>query len=79
MSDKLIGRWESRSGNHVVELWKAEGSGYYYRSAGASGYLGNDITEQSAIDLIEARCQPGAGFFQPDDNKLPLRRVEVPQ
>lgn len=72
---KRIARWESRGGRYVVELHKAEGSGFYYCGDGCGGYFGNDLTEAEAIALTEQRCQPGAGYFQPDANKTALRRV----
>ena len=75
---RLIARWESKGGAYVAELYKAEGSGFYFRGDGCLGYLGNDITEEQALAYIEARCLPGAGFFQPDSNKTPMRRVVLP-
>lgn len=74
--DTLIGRWESRNGAHVAELWKMHGSGYYYTGNGCSGYFGNDINEAQAIAMMEERCQPGMGYFQPDANKTAMRRVK---
>jgi hypothetical protein len=74
---KTIARWESRGGAYFAELYKAEGSGYYYKGSGCGGYLGNDVSEEQALAMLEARCAPGAGFFQPDNNKTPMRRVEV--
>ena len=75
MTKTLIGRWESRGGAHVVELHKQERSGYCYRATGVSGYLGTGITEAQAIAIIEARCAIGAGYFQPDRAKTPMKRM----
>ncbi len=71
-----IARWESKGGRYVAELYKADGSGFYYNSNnGSGGYLGNDVSEAQAIAMMEQRCAAGTGYFQPDANKSPLRRV----
>lgn len=72
---KIIARWESKGGAYFAELYKADGSGFYYKGSGCGGYLGNDITEQAAINFMVERCAPSAGYFQPDANKLPMKRV----
>lgn len=72
---RLIGRWESKGGAYAAELWKMEGSGFYYSGMGCHGYFGNDLPESEAIARMEERCLPGAGFFQPDNNKSPMKRV----
>ena len=76
---KTIARWESLGGRYIVELVKANGSGFYYRGDECGGYLGNDLTQEQAIAEIEARCEPGAGYFQPDYNKTAMKRVRGEQ
>lgn len=74
---KVIAQWQSKGGRYIATLYKAEGSGYYYRGEGCSGYFGNDITEERAIALMEERCAIGAGYFQPDNNKSAMVRCGV--
>jgi len=70
--DRVIARWQSRSGKHWVELKKDE-YGYHYDAPGASGVLGN-ITEEEAIRQMEQRVP----YMQPDKAKTPMRRVKNP-
>lgn len=52
---KLVALWESPRKTNRVELYKADGSGYYYRSTvpGFDGYVGNDLTLAQAVDWTE--------------------------
>ena len=69
---RLVGRWESKGGAYTLEVWKAEGSGWYYRAVGAGGYLGNHYTtDDEAIAAIG-----DINRFQPDANKTPMQRVK---
>jgi len=73
MSDtRLVGRWESKGGAHVVELYKKDGTGYFYRAIGAMGYLGNHFNSD---DEVLAEFLPRVNDFQPDENKTPMRLV----
>lgn len=71
---RLVGRWESKGGAHVVELYKQDGTGYSYRARDASGYLGNHF-ENDGEAL--AAFLPRVNDFQPDANKTPMRPVGV--
>jgi len=71
---RLVARWESKGGAHIVELWKLDGSGYSYSATGGSGYLGNDLTNDAeAIKVME----PRANSFQPDRNRTPMQLVRI--
>ena len=69
---RLVARWESTRGAHVVELYKSVGSGWSYRSLAAGGYLGNHwANDAQVIAAFELRVDE----FQPDCNKLPMKRI----
>lgn len=70
--DKVIARWESKSGKHWVEIRRSESGFLYYDAPGAHGSFGN-ITEDEAIQQIEARVED----FQPGSNKTPMIRMPL--
>jgi hypothetical protein len=72
MSEKILARWESKSGKHWVDLIQYESGGFGYSAPGQSGTLarGEDV---EAISEIQRRVD--LGYFQPDANKTPMKRV----
>lgn len=77
---RLVARWESRGGAHVVELWKPEGAGYSYRATGGGGSCGIVGTDADAIAYMERDMGWGDGtravdLHQPDANTTPMRRT----
>jgi hypothetical protein len=68
----VLGRWESRSGKHWVELYRDE-FGLGYRAPGAGGHFGLHLTEADAFDIMNDRL--ASGQFQPDSAKTPMKRV----
>lgn len=81
-TDKLVARWESRSGKHYVDVFEyASGLGFYYQAHGAGGY--GYPTLEAIVKELERPIPPqfGAGRrrvddFQPDANKTPMVRVK---
>ena len=71
MGKKLIARWESTSHKHWVNMFQDD-YGYSYVAPGAGGGLSAN-TEHAAICEMETRVQ--FGYFQPDANKRPMKRV----
>jgi hypothetical protein len=71
---RLVGRWESKGGAHVVELYKQDGTGYSWRTTGAGGYLGNHFDNDGEA---LAAFLPRLNAFQPARNKTPMRLVAV--
>lgn len=69
--DKVIARWESKSGKYWVELTSSE-SGVSYGAPGAGGSLGR-VGDSEAIAEIQRRVD--LGYFQPDANKTPMKKV----
>lgn len=65
---KIIGRWESKTGKHWVELY----ADCTYKSADAGGCLGN-ISQHAAIAAMQAKVDNG--YFLPDSAKTPMRRT----
>jgi hypothetical protein len=72
--DRKVARWESKGGSHIVELWKLDGSGWYYRATNAGGYLGNEFQDDK--EVIESFL-PRVNDFQPDKNVTPMRRISL--
>jgi len=72
--NERIARWESRTGKHWVELeWNNE-FGFSYVSPDACGSLVANTTDEAIAELAP-RLEPYAGYFQPDSNKTPMKRV----
>lgn len=69
----MIARWESRSGKWWVELHRSDAGCYSYTANDSGGTLGNNLTNEVAIDAIEQRI--ANGYFQPDNLKSPMKRV----
>lgn len=78
----MVARWESRSGKHYVELFYnpefklADGRiviDAHYSAPRASGGI-TAASLDDAIAKMEARV--ATGYFQPDANKTPMKRVE---
>jgi hypothetical protein len=72
MNDKVIARWESKSGKHWVELTQWESGGAGYSAPGQCGVLGY-LEGSDAIAEMQRRVD--LGYFQPDANKTPMKRV----
>lgn len=68
----LIARWESVSGKHWVELTRSESGSVFYDAPRATGSLAK-VTDAEAIADMQARVDKG--YFQPDANKTPMKRV----
>lgn len=71
MQEKVIARWESKSGKYWVEIVRSEAGNLHNRSVWESGSFGAGVTEDEAIAQIEGRLSD----FQPDAHKTPMRRV----
>ena len=73
MPDRLVARWESRSGRHTVSLWTALDMGFHYQTGdfSAGGFFPG-LTEAQAVAKVESDVLP---YAQPDANKLPMRRT----
>jgi hypothetical protein len=69
----IIARWESKSGKYWVELTRSESGSVFYDAPQATGSLGRDLTDEQAVTDMQARVNKG--YFQPDANKTPMRRV----
>jgi len=67
----IIARWTSRSGKHNVALHHTE-HGFKYVNESAGGYLAATENDE-AITELQARID--SGYFQPDKNVTPMRRV----
>lgn len=79
--ENLIARWESRSGKHWVDLYfnpafkLANGqtiTSAHYKGVDCGGGL-SASTPESAIAELQRRVD--TGYFQPDANKTPMKRV----
>ena len=79
--EKLLARWESRSGKHYAELFYnpefklADGRTVidaHYRAPNCGGGIAA-VSESDAIANMEQRV--ASGYFQPDANKTPMKRV----
>jgi len=70
--DKIIAKWESKSHKWFAVLYEHTNGAYSYSGASCGGSLGI-IPRQQAIDLMQSRVDQG--YFQPDANKTPMRRV----
>jgi hypothetical protein len=68
----ILAKWESKSGKHWVTLIRSEW-GVSYSAPQAHGTFANPITDEEAIADIEK--QVSLGYFQPDANKTPMKRV----
>jgi hypothetical protein len=71
-TNTLVGRWESERGAHVVELHKADGTGYRYIGQGCGGYLS---ATNGPDALAEMQARVDSGFFLPDASVRPMRRA----
>jgi IMP dehydrogenase/GMP reductase len=67
----LIARWESKSGKYWVEVTRKEW-GVSYEAPRATGSLGK-VTDTEALEEMQKRVD--MGYFQPDANKIPMKRV----
>jgi hypothetical protein len=72
MNDKVLARWESKSGKHWVELTQSESGAAFYNAPQAVGSLGM-VKDIDAIAEMQKRVD--LGYFQPDANKTPMKRV----
>lgn len=70
--DKVIARWESKSGKHWVELNSSDSGAVFYDAPGACGSLGI-VGDSEAIAELQRRVD--LGYFQPDANKTPMKKV----
>jgi hypothetical protein len=68
----IVARWESKSGKHWVELTRSE-YGVSYSAPQAGGTFANPCTDAEAIADMAQRV--ALGYFQPDANKTPMKRV----
>jgi hypothetical protein len=68
----IVARWESKSGKHWVELTRSE-YGVSYSAPQACGTFAKDATDAEAIADMAQRV--ALGYFQPDANKTPMKRV----
>lgn len=68
-----LARWESRSKKHWVELIQTD-HGFKYSAPDCGGYL-EAQTRLRAVKELQAKVD--TGYFQPDANKTPLRRVDA--
>ena len=68
-----LARWESRGGAYVVTL-HVDPLGYTYRGVGCGGSLAARDEAEAMAEMERLLAQ---GYFQPDANKTPMRRVEV--
>lgn len=66
---ELIERWESKGGAHWVEIYDDGDNDYSYKSSSGGGYVGRDLTD------LYRRIEEG--YFQPDKNVTPMRRVWI--
>jgi hypothetical protein len=69
----VVARWESRSGKHWVDLYAYPDSGHGYKAPGCGGFLGV-MDEAAALAIMEQKVADG--YFQPDANVTPMRRVK---
>lgn len=70
--DTLMGRWSSKSGKHWVALYKTPDGAFIYDAPRQGGCLGV-IPDAQALHEMERRV--AEGWFQPDANVTPMRRV----
>lgn len=79
--EKLIARWESRSGKYWVNLYfnpefkLADGRiipNAHYKGVDCGGGLAA-ATPEDAIAQMQTRV--ASGYFQPDANKTPMKRT----
>ena len=71
MEKTLVAKWESKSGKHFAELWR-DAYGYSYKGVDCGGNLGT-LKEAEAIEVLEMRVL--TGYFQPDANTTPMKRI----
>ena len=67
-----LAKWESKSGKYWVTLTRNT-YGVSYTAPQACGTFANPITDADAIAEMEK--QVSEGYFQPDANKTPMKRV----
>ncbi len=67
-----LAKWESKSGKYWVTLTRSD-YGVSYTAPQACGTFANPITDAEAI--AQMANQVALGYFQPDANKTPMRRV----
>jgi hypothetical protein len=75
-----IARWESKSGKHWVDLY-TDGVGAWYKASDCGGSLGKirmDTTLEAAQAELVSTFQKrvDSGYFQPDANITPMRRIK---
>ena len=70
--EKVLARWESRSGKHWVVLEYTETGAGIYRSNSAGGCLGT-MSEADALKVMQSKVD--SGYFLPDAAKTPMHRV----
>jgi hypothetical protein len=68
----ILAKWESKSGKHWVILNREEW-GVSYSAPQAGGTFANPITDEEAIAEMAKRV--ALGYFQPDANTTPMKRV----
>jgi hypothetical protein len=80
--ETLIARWESRSGKHWVDLYfnpafkLADGrivTDAHYRGVNCMGSVKGSTPDEAILEM-ENRVR--VGYFQPDANKTPMKRVK---
>lgn len=71
MTNRLIARWESRSGKWWAELYH-DGTAATYKAVDAGGCLGC-LTEHQAIKQMQQRAD--MGYFQPDAATTRMKRA----
>lgn len=72
MDAQTIARWESKSGKWWAEL-RRDQYGYAYRGVDCGGSLGILPSDADAVAELDRRV--ASGYFQPDANTTPMRRV----
>jgi len=81
MSEQLIAKWVSRSSKHSVSLYFNPAfhlaNGQVVPDAHYIGdRCGGGITASTADEaIIKMQARVDSGYFQPDANKTPMRRV----
>jgi hypothetical protein len=74
---ETVARWQNRTGKWYVVLERFEGGGYGFTANGSGGALAPELDEAGAIAEIQRRAD--AGYFQPDNARTPMVRVDVPK
>lgn len=72
MNKQLIARWESKSGKYWAELYM-DSIGPSYKGVDCGGSMGN-LTADAAVAAMQQKVD--MGYFQPDANKTPMKRVQ---